>query len=369
MAEKRKTICMLLSTHYSAFMGGAQYQAKCILDGLIPTNKYNIHYITRRVDPNFTPEGYKIHQISSDKNVSRLSFYFDSIQLYKILKEINPDVIYQRVAGPYTGIAAYYAKKNNCKMIWHVAHTTDVTPHENVASANFILKFLERTFVEYGLRNATYIVAQTEEQSKLLDKYYGRKSDKIVPNFHPTPKGSLDKSDEISVVWIANFKPWKQPDVFVRLAKDLQMLNNVHFVMIGALQGGNTEWREKLKCDMDELNNLIYKGKMTQNDINDLLARAHIFVNTSLHEGFANTFIQAWMRKVPVVSLHVNPDHIFDRFEIGYCSDTYEELLENVKNLILNKEQRVAMGNSSKVYAQQYHSFKNVELLMELLDS
>jgi glycosyltransferase involved in cell wall biosynthesis len=73
--------------------------------------------------------------------------------------------------------------------------------------------------------------------------------------------------------------------------------------------------------------NLEYLGEKSQDEVNELLARAHIYVNTSLFEGFANTFIQAWMRDVAVVSLHVNPDGVFDREGVGIHAGSEDELM------------------------------------------
>ncbi len=56
----------------------------------------------------------------------------------------------------------------------------------------------------------------------------------------------------------------------------------------------------------------IFCGAISQQEVNAELANAHVLVNTSLYEGFPNTFIQAWMRRTVVVSLNVNPDGIFD---------------------------------------------------------
>ena len=54
--------------------------------------------------------------------------------------------------------------------------------------------------------------------------------------------------------------------------------------------------------------------------MNRLLARSHIFVNTSTHEGFPNTFIQSWLREVVVVSLQVDPDQVLERQQVGIAA-------------------------------------------------
>lgn len=365
----KKKICIILPTHYAAFMGGAQYQAKCILDGLLASHQYEIYYLARRVNPDFKPDGYEIIKISDDGGLRRLGFFVDSFKLYNLLKKIKPDVIYQRIACAYTGISAYYAKHSGCKLIWHVAHVNDVTPGKHTISLNPISEYIDKRYVEYGLRNATYIVAQTEEQSELLHMHYGRYADKVIPNLHPEPTEIIDKTDPVTVVWIANFKPWKQPEAFIRLARDLRHIQNTRFIMIGAMQGGDREWRDTLLKEIDGLDNLEYLGRKEQDEINALLARSHIFVNTSLHEGFANTFIQAWMREVPVISLHVNPDNIFDRYDVGYYSGSYNEMRSQVESLILDTDKRTESGSNAKNYAFEHHSLQNIQHLMRLMES
>ena len=174
---------------------------------------------------------------------------------------------------------------------------------------------MEKRSIEFGLRHAHQIVTQTEQQATLLQRHYGRTADAVIPNFHPKATEVIDKSGSISVLWVANFKPWKQPEVFVRIAAALSDLRDVHFYMVGlqATGSGDRAWNHGLMTAIGRTPNLTYLGSQSQAEVNRLLARSHIFVNTSLYEGFPNTFIQAWQRKVPVVSLHVNPDCVLDR--------------------------------------------------------
>ncbi len=130
-------------------------------------------------------------------------------------------------------------------------------------------------------------------------------ADAIVPNFHPPAAETIDKSGPLTVVWIANLKPWKRPEVFVRLAQSFSDRKDTRFIMVGApaAASGKGGWQASLMRSIEATPNLTYLGHMSHAEVNELLARAHIFVNTSTQEGFPNTFIQAWLRDVVVVSL------------------------------------------------------------------
>jgi hypothetical protein len=85
-------------------------------------------------------------------------------------------------------------------------------------------------------------------------------------------------------------------------------------------------------------------------------------------EGFPNTFIQAWMRKVPVLTLGINPDNLFVEKNIGVVSNNYEGLLSNLKRLIEDPVLRNNMGTQALNYAYKTHSQKNINNLVRFFD-
>ena len=351
-------------------MGGAEYQIACLLEALIPLQKYQIHYLAHHVAPDFHADGYRIEQVGRGAANPRWGYITHAMPLYRALLNIRPDVIYQRVGGGYTGIAAFYARRHNACLIWHVAHDTDVTPRSTLEGRNPVRRFLEKRSIEFGIRYANHIVVQTKHQANLLQKFYQRTTDLVIPNLHPQPRESIDKTGPLRVVWIANLKPWKQPDVFVRLAAALSGLKQVRFIMVGAEAGGagDVRWSETLMRGIRSAGNIDYLGPRSQADVNELLARAHVFVNTSIHEGFPNTFIQAWMREVPVVSLNVNPDGLLDREAIGVHAGTEDRLIEAVRMMVSNQVTRGEYALRARAYAMQHHSLRNAEALVRLID-
>jgi glycosyltransferase involved in cell wall biosynthesis len=367
--EVKKRLCVIIPTHWSAIMGGSQYQAKCLIDKLLPDERFEIYYLTRRYDSKFHPQGYKIVKVANVKGIGRYGFFFNGFRLLRLLSQIQPDVIYQRVGCAYTGIAAYYAVQNNCKMVWHVASDNDVLPFQK--TNNFLItsfRYIDKKILEYGVMSSHYIIAQTNQQAEYLKKHYGRTATEVIYNFHPMPRENIKKTNPIKIVWISNFKPFKQPEYFIRLARDLRNLGKkVKCIMIGAPAHLPLNWQSSIENKIDEEDNLAYLGVRPLEEVNSILAKAHIFVNTSLFEGFANTFIQAWMRKVPVVSLHCNPDGILERHNIGFFSGTYEKMLQRVIELIKNPALRDEMGERAQVYAFERHSEKNIANLIGIL--
>jgi glycosyltransferase involved in cell wall biosynthesis len=365
LSARRPRLCIVDPNEHE---GGAEYQISLLIDALAAGDRYEIHYLARFVDTRERARKYQVSKIGSDGPIPRLGYLIDGPSLYGKLREIDPCLIYQRVAGGYTGICAYYSRRRSVPLLWHVAHDTDVMPEHLERARNFIRLRLEKSAIEYGLRRATRIVVQTRHQAELLQENYGRTADAVIYNFHPPAAELIDKSGPLTVVWIANLKPWKGPEVFVRLAKSFIGRADARFVMVGA-PGASSDWYVSLMRSIEDTANLQYVRQKTLDEVNELLARAHIFVNTSTHEGFPNTFVQAWLRGAVVVSLNVDPDQALARHRVGIAAHSESELTSAVRTLIENPELRAAYAERGREHAIARHSLRNAQELVRLIDS
>jgi glycosyltransferase involved in cell wall biosynthesis len=137
--------------------------------------------------------------------------------------------------------------------------------------------------------------------------------------------------------------------------------------MIGAPPLADPRWPALLAKILAQPN-ILYLGGLSQDEVNDCISRSHIFVNTSVQEGFANTFIQAWMRRVPVVSLAVDPDGLLGCGKYGYCAgDNYHAFRRHIETLVDNPALRQTLGEQAKQYSHAAHSHRNIELLINVL--
>ncbi|HEX7236563.1 MAG TPA: glycosyltransferase family 4 protein [Gammaproteobacteria bacterium] len=362
----RAKLCIIVPAHWEALMGGSQYQAKVLVDYLLAHYDVEIVYLTTRANPKFRPAGYRIVPFSDRRGVRRYGSFFDAARLYRALARESPDVILQFVGSAHTGIAALYARRHGCKMIWRVTNDPSVEP-DTTSWLKPHLK-LERLCLRFGIRNATLILAQTRYQRDRLAEHFPHAPVQVLPNFHPTPpdcgrSGAVMKQ----VAWIANLKPLKNPGAFVRLARRFAHRSDVHFVIVGGTMDGG-DWATQQLKEIAATPNLEYRGQLSQAAVNSLLEHTDLLVNTSDYEGFSNTFIQAWMRRVPVVSLRVDPDRLLSLGGLGAVTGDEDALYERVAALLGDPDRCAAIGARARRYALEHHAESNVETLARLLD-
>ena len=367
MRERKKRLCIVLPDHWAANFGGAEYQAKVLIDELLAHGGFEITYLARNVNAAFVPAGYGIERLRTCQRMSRYGDFFDAPSLYSLLRNVRPDVIYQTVGSAYTGVASFYARRAGARMVWQIASDVDVEPFKGGMSLNYPFRYVEKKLLEYGVRTTTQIIAQTRVQEELLYRHYQRRADAIIPNFHPLPNEPLSKGIPISVAWVANLKPLKRPEIFIQLAQDLHReTNGARFIVVG--RGGKSDWHQMILKTMSLSPCIEYLGECSQDNVNALLAQSDILVNTSEYEGFPNTFIQAWMRKVPVISMGVDPDGVIQSNSIGYVAKTYVQLCDAVRRLMDDRDLRTEMGERARDFALKNYSERNAQEIIRILE-
>ncbi|WDP90545.1 MAG: glycosyltransferase family 4 protein [Desulfobacter sp.] len=352
---------LLFITGYFPFaQGGAELQAYYLAQKCRDFAKvafiYRNHAIKKK--GKVADDGFLLYPINPVKVfLLRRTFFFEGAQLWKRgLMKFRPTIIYYRGMNAYLYFVAVHAKYYKSKLIIHIASDPDLLrPARVKKSPGYLLK-------RFCFNIAHAIIVQTEYQAHLLEKNFNRRA-MVIPNGHPIPPGCFKKSNkEISILWIANWKPIKRPEMFVKLVEQMSNVENVRFIMVGRNEGYPNLIDRALR------NGIEVMGEISNGRVNDLLAKSHLLVNTSRHEGFSNTFVQAWMRKVPVVSLSVDPDGIIEKRGLGLYSGSFTQLIKDIKSLISDSHRLQQIGENARKYATQYHSIDNFNRIRRIMN-
>ena len=285
----------------------------------------------------------------------------DALSLLRAMNIANADIYYQRTAHFYTGQVAFFCKIKRKKFVFSVGHDSNC----DINLLNKLNKAIKFMYV-YGIKNADCIVAQSKEQQSLMKENFGKDS-VLIKTGHFLPEHRPDKDTPPVILWAgALAKRKKQPDVFLKLAKSIP---DAEFQMICA-PSQDKEYYQQINELADRIPNLDIVGFVPYPEVNQYFERAAIFVNTSSVEGFPNTFIQAWARYTPVVSLNVDPDEIICKYKLGFHSRTFEQMVEDVKLLLEDEKLMKERGMNGRKYVEREHDLKKtVEEYIKLFET
>ncbi len=276
------------------------------------------------------------------------------------LKKSDADVYFQSCAGMLTGIVAWFCQKHGKKFIFRLAHDNDCIPNELI-----INNWRDKKLYEYGLKRASLISAQGVRQKALMSKNYGLASTPVNMTVQ-LPTNSSGNTKDIDILWVNNIRQFKRPELVLELAK---LVPHLCIAMIGGPVSGSEDLYTCLKEQASNIKNLNFLGAVPYHQVNSYFERSKIFANTSDSEGFPNSFLQAWIRGVPVVSFF-DPDGLIDENHLGIIPTDISDMANSISKLLGNNEHLLAMGKASKLFAEENYSSVVVARLYEtLLDS
>ena len=99
-----------------------------------------------------------------------------------------------------------------------------------------------------------------------------------------------------------------------------------------------------------------------------LAEESDVLINTSVFEGFSNTFVQAWMRKNIVLSLNSNPDDILTTYNVGFLLPSVDLMKEKIVEMLEERDKLRNMQKDAYDYVIQNHGIeKCMNELMNIL--
>jgi glycosyltransferase involved in cell wall biosynthesis len=286
-------------------------------------------------------------------------FHPRATKLLSALMAADAEIYYQSPAGAYTGITGWFCRATGRHFIFRVASDSDCEREHGR-----IQFWRDRKLFNYGLHRADLVATQTEHQSRLLRENHGLES-QVVNMMVETPRGESGVQKDIDVLWVSNLRSLKRPELALELARQLP---HVKFTLAGGPMPGpaGQTYYEDVMAAAARLSNVTMLGAVRYRDTAALFDRAKIFLNTSSIEGFPNTFLQAWIRGVPVVTFF-DPDGLVQRLPLGRVARSLDDMRESIRVLLDGEADRQLLGRRAREFALRVFTDGVAARYLELL--
>ncbi len=263
--------------------------------------------------------------------------------LWAALARADADLYYTSCAGMQVGLVALFCRRHGKRFIFRAASDADSDP-----SRLLVQYARDRRLYAWGLRRADAILVQSASQARAMSRNFGLPSRMAGMLVEPPPPPA---PRDIDVLWVSNIRGLKRPDRILALARRLPEAR-VHMVG-GPLPGEEALFRETRRMAGSQ-RNVIFHGRLSYWETSALYSRARVLVNTSDVEGFPNSYLQAWVRGVPVVTL-IDPDRVIEREGLGVAAPSPADLVGAARGLLEDAAARREASKRCRAYmAREY---------------
>lgn len=277
--------------------------------------------------------------------------YYRLPYIYKTLRAVKPDYLYVSIPAWTSALLGIVCRLLKIKFIQRISN-------DNQLDKRFLQKHaaIHQFFLFLGLRLSHHILCQNNYQLQLITKKFPGKSALKISNplyiKDQEPVSAL--RSERCIAWLGNFRYTKNLKLLYEIACTLK---REQFLIAG---------KEGPKCDdetryyvekLKQLPNVQFCGFLQRTQVLPFLANAHFLLNTSLHEGFSNTFLEAWSIGIPVISgVNVNPDSIISKYDLGIIYNDVFDLCTQYSVITPDRYQQ--MSDNAREYVENHHGYR-----------
>lgn len=217
--------------------------------------------------------------------------------------------------------------------------------------------------------NIKYVVVMTEkariDYNSWLNTYNNYSKVVNIPNMvdiKTDKKSNLNNNQIISVGRLEEEKD------FVSLIKIFEILhkknNSLKLKIVG--DGKQRKELEELVNNLNLQKNVMFTGRLQQEQVENEILKSDLFVLTSHKESFSLVLVEAMSLGVPVISfdIDVGPRELISNGKNGYLINNRNiiSMVDKIDELLKNKQKLEVMASNSLSVAQKYKPKKIIKL-------
>ncbi len=291
-----------------------------------------------------------IESYNRSGGIKGIRFFTRKLSMLKSAKSYKPDVILQISAAINTGVMVYVAKRLKIPAIFLPASNADA----DGAYKDYLSKSAQKLY-EYGVRNTDLIVCQNSYQDENFKITFPKTRRVIIhnPYFYEGELPEIINKDERKyIAWVGNFSVFKNVPAAYEIIKALP---KILFKLAGK-ETHKTDFATKAALDeLKKLKNVEFVGHIERDEILGFLGKAYALFNTSIFEGFSNTFLEAFAAGTPIVTRKkIDPDDIIATNGLGIIVKDNNQIADAINTLILDANYD-AMAEKCQTYLVNNH--------------
>jgi len=295
-------------------------------------------------------EGIRLHALFPDGRAGRRPAQM--LAGWRALSRLRPELLVAEIISDQSAVAGAWGRLHGVPLLYRAANQRDWL----LVAEPGRYGWWERARFRLTLAGLHTYVAQTREQAEVIRRVVPEERLRVIPNFHLPQEQALPEFGRRSgILWVGHLTRVKQPR---RVAELARRLPGIPFTVVAPTQAHAEEpgSREALA-----LPNVTLLDSVPFREIQPLYNQARVLLNTSLSEGFPNTFIHAMHGGTPLAAVDVDPDRIFREGGCGIQEPDLARLAAGLERL--HDDEALWRGYRSRVEAwrEQRFAFAPVE--------
>ncbi len=298
---------------------------------------------------------YKAYR--ANQGIKGLRFVYPKMtSIWQAIKKADAKVYLQMGAGVETAVTAIGAQ-HYCstprKFIYGIASDGNC-----LTDLPMIKSVVEKRFYKWGLKQADFVISQTQKQQSLVQTSFGISSSVIAmpheSNNLALPSVQQRMAGKTHILWVGRFIEVKRLELLFDIARQLP---DMQFDVVGSANTASN-YANRLVHEAKTINNLTIHGRVSDQQLSELYNKAFILCCTSSLEGFPTTFLEAWSVGLPVVTTF-DPDNIVKNNNVGQVSQDHQ-LADTLAGLEKDEALYTTLSNTALSFYKKMYTVEAI---------